>query len=85
MNNICLEIPQDVLDSSHLSAEELKAELALALYAGNKLSLGKARELSDLSLWEFRQLQWQHGIPVNFNDDDLDEELQAMAKLGHSA
>lgn len=81
MNNICLEIPQDVLDSSHLSVEELKAELALALYGGNKLSLGKARELSGLSLWEFRQLQQQHGIPAHFDDEDLDEELLATAKL----
>ncbi len=85
MNNVCLEIPQDVLDSSHLSLNELKAELALALYAGNKLSLGKARELSGLSLWDFRQLQRQHGIPAHFKEGDLEDDLSAVDNfMGYS-
>ena len=51
-----LELPQDILDATRLTPQELKVELALTLYAQNRLALGKARELAGLSLWEFRQL-----------------------------
>lgn len=49
-----LEIPQDVLDSAHLTMSELKVELAVSLYAQGRLSIGKACELASMSLWEFR-------------------------------
>lgn len=45
-----LEIPRTVLDAAQMSAHELRRELALTLYAQNRLSLGKARELAGLSL-----------------------------------
>ena len=35
--------PQDVLESARLSAADLKTELAVALYAQQRLSIGKAR------------------------------------------
>lgn len=38
-----LEVPQDVLESARLSAADLKTELAVALYAQQRLSIGKAR------------------------------------------
>ena len=51
-----IEIAEDILDSARLTIEEMKIELALSLYAQKRLSLGKARELAGMSLWEFRQL-----------------------------
>ena len=51
-----LEIAQDILDSARLTPSELKVEMAVHLYAEGRLSVGKARELADMTLWEFRQL-----------------------------
>ena len=51
-----IEIPTDVLESARLSGAEIKQELALALYAQGRLSIGKSREFAGMSLWEFRQL-----------------------------
>ncbi|CAN5795681.1 hypothetical protein BH24DEI2_BH24DEI2_10330 [soil metagenome] len=45
-----LTIPQDVLDSARLTAEEAKQELAVSLYASGRLAVGKARELADMPL-----------------------------------
>jgi len=39
----------------HGHPQEFRRELALALYAQRRLSLGKGRKLAGLSLWEFRQ------------------------------
>lgn len=51
-----VEVPRDVLDAARLSVSDVKVELAVALYAQGRLSVGKARELANMSLWEFRQL-----------------------------
>lgn len=44
------DIPQDILDSARLSVDEMKLELAVALYAQWRLGLGKARELATAGL-----------------------------------
>ena len=49
-----LEIPESILDSAHLTIDEVKVELAVALYAQRRLGIGKARELAGMTLWEFR-------------------------------
>ena len=49
-----LEVSQDVLDSARMTPAELKVEMALHLYAQGRLSIGKARELAGMALWEFR-------------------------------
>jgi predicted HTH domain antitoxin len=55
MDNVCIEIPREVLNSARMSVAELKKELALILYQQNKLSFGKARELTELNVWAFQQ------------------------------
>ncbi|HEX6384612.1 MAG TPA: UPF0175 family protein [Anaerolineae bacterium] len=77
-----LEIPQDVLDSARLTVAELKVEMAVYLYAEGRLSVGKARELAGLSLWQFRQLLASRQIPVHYDEDDLAEEVTTLRELG---
>ncbi|OGT89374.1 MAG: hypothetical protein A2286_12495 [Gammaproteobacteria bacterium RIFOXYA12_FULL_61_12] len=69
-----LDIPQDLLDSSR----HLKRELALALYAQGRLSLGKAREFAGLSLFEFRQLLSFRRIPARYGEEELAEDLEIL-------
>lgn len=73
-----IEISEDILDSARLTPAEAKRELALALYAQQRLSAGKARSLAGLSLWEFRQLSASRGIPVHFDEAELAEDLKAI-------
>ncbi len=49
-----LEVPQDILDTARLTIDDLKVEMAVYLYAQGRLSIGKARELAEMTLWEFR-------------------------------
>jgi len=78
MSATLLEIPQDVVDAARLNEPELKRELALSLYAQGRLSLGKARELAGLSLWEFRQLLGLRRIPTHMDAADLADDLAAL-------
>jgi predicted HTH domain antitoxin len=83
MNTVQLiEVPQDVLDSARLSIDELKVEIAVYLYAQGRLSIGKARELANLSLWEFRQLLALRRIPPHYDEVDLQEDVEILRTLG---
>ena len=77
-----LEIPRDVLDSARLTLPELKVELAVHLYAQGRLSAGKARELADMTLWEFRQLLASRRISPHYDVADLDEDMDTLREMG---
>ena len=76
-----LEISQDVLDSARMTPAELKVEMAVHLYAQGRLSIGKARELAGMTLWEFRQLLASRRIPPHYTATDLDEDLATLREL----
>ena len=78
-----VEIPHDVLDSARLTITELKTELAVHLYAQGRLSIGKARELAGMSLWEFRQLLGSRRIPPHYDSSDLADDVAALREIGH--
>jgi predicted HTH domain antitoxin len=77
-----LEVPQDILDSARLTAADLKVEMAIHLYAQGRLSIGKARELAGMALWEFRQLLASRGIPPHYDVEDLDEDVSTLREMG---
>ncbi|NBC17210.1 MAG: UPF0175 family protein [Bacteroidetes bacterium] len=64
-----IRLPQDQL------SEALLRELAVALYAQNLLSFGKARELADLSKHAFAQCLADHGIARHYGEQDLADDL----------
>lgn len=81
MNNICIEIPREIMHSARITAADLKKELALVLYQQNKISFGKARELAGLNVWAFQQLLGERNIPINYYIDDLEDDLRNLGKL----
>lgn len=76
-----LGIPQDVLDSARLTVNDLKTELAIGLYAQRRLSVGKARKLAGLSLWEFRQLCATRKISPHYDVGDFNDDLETLRQL----
>ena len=76
-----LEVPQDILDSARLTISDLKVEMAVYLYAQGRLSIGKARELAGMPLWEFRQLLASRRIPPHYDVVDLDEDVAALREM----
>ena len=77
-----LEVPQDILDSARLTPSELKVEMAVYLYAQGRLSVGKARELANMTLWEFRHLLASRRIPPHYDEEDLDQDVATLRELG---
>ena len=77
-----IEIPRDVLDSARLTKDQIRIELAITLYNQRRLSIGKARELAGLSLWEFRQYLGQRRIPAHYDIADLKEDIHVLQEAG---
>ena len=77
-----IEIPQDILDSARLTPESLKLEMVIHLYAEGRLSIGKARELAGVSLWEFRQILASRKIAPHYDVEDLESDITALSEAG---
>jgi predicted HTH domain antitoxin len=80
-----LEVPQDIVDAARLTPHELKVELAISLYAQNRLSVGLSRQLAGLSLWEFRQLLATRHIPPHYTASDLEDDLDTLEKFNQQS
>jgi predicted HTH domain antitoxin len=55
--------------------------LAIQLYAQGRLSIGKARELAEMSLWQFRHLLAARQIAVHYDVSELEDEVATLKKL----
>ncbi|MDB9372934.1 UPF0175 family protein [Nodularia sphaerocarpa] len=55
--------------------QELLQELAIALYAQDILSFGKARELAQMDKYEFGQLLGRRGVSRHYGGEELDDDL----------
>lgn len=78
-DDLHLTIPRSVADALALPEgrknEALRRELAVTLYREEMLSFGKARELADLSKYEFGQLLGERSIERHYGPEELEEDL----------
>ncbi|MBK7894737.1 MAG: UPF0175 family protein [Candidatus Promineifilaceae bacterium] len=76
-----IEIPKDILRATRMTPAELKVELAITLFRGNKLSFGKAREMADMDAWTFQQLLGSRGISPHYDVSDYEEDLATISEM----
>jgi len=86
MNQTILTIPEDLMDAIQMPATEklmrLRQELAIRLYQKDLLNFGKARQLAQLSKWEFHELLGRENIIRHYELADLETDLASLEKLG---
>jgi len=74
-----LSIPDSVYEAICLPEsrieQELLQELAIALYAQELLSFGKACELAQMDKYEFGQLLGQRGVRRHYAIEELEHDL----------
>ncbi|HNJ13275.1 MAG TPA: UPF0175 family protein [Anaerolineales bacterium] len=80
-----IRIPNDLLGLG-LSQEEIQRRvsewLVFSLFADGKISSGRAGKLLGISRLDFIKLLQTRGIAfVNFTEDEISEELNAVKKL----
>jgi len=87
MDTLSLELPADLVHVAELDARDLSREaaklLALELFRENKVSLGRAAELSRTPLAAFMDFAARHEVsPLRYGDNELEEDRRALTELG---
>jgi predicted HTH domain antitoxin len=78
---VIIELPRHLVNAAGTTPDELKVELAIHLYETRRLSIGHAREMAGMSLWQFRQLLASRKISPHYDIADLDEDMKTWAEL----
>ena len=81
-STVPIEIPREILNITHMTPAELKQELAVYLFQQGKLSFGKAREMADMSAWDFQFVLGSRKIPVHYDLEDYEEDRETLKELG---
>lgn len=76
-------ISDDVLQAAHMSAEELRRELAVLLFQQDRLTLAQAARLADVDRLQFQHLLASRRIPVHFDIEDFEQDLETLRSLNH--
>ncbi len=78
--SVHLNIPESIAQSIRLPQPEiekrLRTELALALYAQEILSFGKAAELAEATRYAFAELVADRSLPRHYSEQDLAQDLE---------
>ncbi|KAF3891064.1 UPF0175 family protein [Tolypothrix bouteillei VB521301] len=78
MQPINLQISPSSLNQGE---QAIRQELALQLYVQNIFTFSQARQLANLSVWEFQKLLGQNKIERHYNEADLAQDLEIKVKL----
>ena len=76
-----LTLPDDVLQSTKLTEAELQAEFALALFQRERLTLGQAAIVADLSQLDFQRLLASRQIPLHYGLEAMEQDLQRAKRI----
>lgn len=75
-----LELPE-ISAIRRFSADDLRLELACALYAQGRVSAVSGADLSGLDLLTFQAALREREIPRQYSTTDLDDDLATLSKL----
>jgi len=68
-------IPDDVLQATQMTAEELKQEIAVLLFQKEKLTLSQASHLAGINRLQFQHLLASRNIPVHYDTAAFEQDL----------
>ncbi|MEQ8757327.1 MAG: UPF0175 family protein [Coleofasciculus sp. G1-WW12-02] len=77
-----LVIPNDILQASKMTEDELKLEIAIMLYKQEKISSGKVRAWTGLSVIEFQHELGKRGLCINYDVEDFQSDIQTLQSMG---
>ena len=79
-----LTFPEELLESAHMTEAELQAELAVALFQRDRLTLGQAARLANLPYLDFQRLLASRRIPLHYGIEAMEEDLRRVNSLPHT-
>lgn len=74
-------IDDSILETTKLSEEDLKLQIAIYLYKSEQLSAGKAGEIVGLSRPDFLYELGKYKISWNYGTNEFAEDLKGMSNI----
>jgi predicted HTH domain antitoxin len=75
-------IPDETLFAAHLTAAELKQELAVLLFKQDRLTLMQAAELAEMRPIPFQHLLASRGISPHYDVPEFEQDVATLRQLG---
>lgn len=75
-------IPDEILQATHMSVEEVKQELAVVLFQKDKITIGQASRLAGMSQLQFQHLLASRKIPVHYDVAEFESDLRTLHEMG---
>ena len=86
MESVQVTLPAELLEAAGVNLADASKDatmlLALELYRENKISLGRAAELSQTSIAAFMLFAGRHEVPLHYSLEDLEEDRETLERLG---
>ena len=76
-----LVISDEILQATRMSVAELRREFAVLLFQKEKLTLGQASRLAEMSRLQFQHLLASRQIPVHYDVADFENDLKTLREL----
>ena len=77
---VSIEVPREIIHATRMTPQDLKRELAIFLFQQGKLSFGKAREMTGMTVWVFQQLLASRKISIHYDIEDYDEDRVTLRR-----
>jgi len=74
-------IPDDILRATRMTEDELKLEIAIMLYKQEKISSGKARTWTGLTVIEFQHELAKRGLFINYDVKDFEADVKTLQSM----
>ena len=85
MKTVKLQVSEALAEAAQLSETDPSTGaarlLALELFREDKVSLGRAAELCEISVEAFLEFAGQHKAPLHYGAGDLEEDRRTMQRL----
>lgn len=76
-------LPDDLAAVAGLTEPDVRAELAVMLYQGERLTLAQAACFAGMDRIAFYSLLAEHEVPLNYDFADFEQDLASLRSLGH--
>jgi predicted HTH domain antitoxin len=78
---VTIEVPDSELGALHLTPERARVELAVGLYAGRQVSLGRAARIASIPYADFLHEIGRRGICVHYTVEDAEHDMKMADAL----
>ena len=75
-------IPDDILQAAKMTEDELRLEVAILLYKQDKISSGKARAWTGLTVIHFQRELARRGLCINYDVEDFQADVKTLQSMG---